>query len=163
MAMNARYPFSAYDDNLCLRPGLALWAVLAFLLRPYVVVVVSLANRVDRMRVIDTFYPDRASMAISALLALPALLLVWAWIKRQRGQGGLAQRVWRHGRALLLGLASLNACAIVVAAVHAGTRPGLAAVAQLAACALIVWYLMRSERVCDTFLDYPKVRAQSAP
>lgn len=149
------YPFSAYDRNLCLKMNAAMWAVLAFLLRPYVIVVASISNRADRTGIVHTFYPDKTALALSALAAIPAMVLVYAWLMRQSAVQGLPRRIWHRGRDIMLVISLVNIPVLVGPAVLAGSMltPGI--VLQLAGCALLIWYLVRSQRVVDTFEDYP--------
>ena len=74
---------------------------------------------------------------------------------RQNGTQGLPRRIWHRGRDIMLMLALLNIPVLVGPAFLAGSMltPGI--VLQLAGCALLVWYLVRSQRVVDTFEDYP--------
>ncbi|MGB1833515.1 MAG: DUF2919 family protein, partial [bacterium] len=47
-----------------------------FLMRPYVVLLVSVTNRSNRMEFIELVYPDRLWLAIDTVAALPAVILV---------------------------------------------------------------------------------------
>ena len=149
------YPFSAYDRNLCLKMSVGMWAVLAFLLRPYVIVMASITNKTDRIGIIDTFYPDKGFLAIGALTAIPAMVIIYAWIMRQKAVQGLPRKIWQRGREIMLGLLGLNVIALLGPAVSSGVRPTIGVVLQLAGCAACLWYLSRSDRVADAFADYP--------
>lgn len=159
--MSSKYPFSAYDKKyLCLNMSTGMWLVLAFLLRPYVIMIMSLANRRDRMGLINMFYADRFGMVLGALAAVPALLLIYAWFKRKPDAPDRVRWLWRHGRVLLIASIVLN-IVIVFVPVLLGKAAGIGYVGalQLALCAGILLYLLRSQRVEDTFADFPQPAA----
>ena len=139
--MVRKYPPSAYDQNLCLRLSLELWLIIAFLVRPYIVMLISIADRGERIGLIDMVYPDRMSLVLGGLIAVPAVLVVYAW---------------RYGRELLLIATVLNAGVVMLPAVNRGVgRLGTSAWLQLAICGYILWELFRSARVKDVFSDWP--------
>ena len=157
MANRLKYPLSAYDKYICLDVSVGLWLVIAFLMRPYVIVVMSVANRRDPMGLIDVFYADRSHLALGALAAIPAVLLFIAWNKRKPGASASVRALWHRGRALLTASAVLNAVIAVLPLVH-GRAGGIdyLGVVQLALCGWILVYLYDSERVRDTFADFPE-------
>lgn len=157
MANRLKYPLSAYDKYVSLDMSVGMWLVIAFLVRPYVIVLMSVANRRNPMALIDTFYADRSHLALGALAAIPAVLLVIAWNKRKPEASALARRLWHRGRALLAASAVLNAVIGLLPLVH-GRAGGIdyIGVVQLALCGWILVYLYESERVRDTFADFPE-------
>ena len=90
------YGLNDFDKHMCLQPGLVIWLVIAFLMRPYIVMVMSFAQMGNRMGTIDLVYPDRIWFAVDALAALPAVLVVVvSWMRRpgaRAGASGMAQR-----------------------------------------------------------------------
>jgi hypothetical protein len=157
MANRLKYPLSAYDKYVCLDMSVGMWLVIAFLLRPYLIVIISLANRQDRMGVIDMFYADRSHLALGALAAIPAVLVFIAWNKRKPGASAFARALWHRGRALLAVSAVLNAVIGLLPLLEG--RPGgmdYFGVVQLVLCGWILVYLHDSERVRDTFADFPE-------
>lgn len=156
--MSNKYPFSAYDKKyLCLNLSAGMWLVVAFLLRPYVIMIMSLANRRDRMGLIDMVYADRSGMAMGALAAVPVLLLIYAWVKRKPDASDKVRWLWRHGRGLLVAAAGLNIVAVFVPMLL-GKASGIGYIGafQLVLCAAIILYVLGSERVADTFADFPE-------
>lgn len=153
--MANKYPASAYDDNLCLKIGLGTWVVILFLIRPYVILVLSLANKADRMGLVYLFYPARAALPLAAAAALPTVLLLISWVKRKPGARASIRWIWQHGKVFLFISIFLNAGVALQPLLWDETKMNSTGWAQLAACILIVIYLLTSERVKDTFKDFP--------
>jgi len=154
--MPKHHPISAYDKNLCLKPDITIWLIFLFLSRAYVVLVLSLVNMRDRTGLIDFVYSDRLAMSLGALAGIPAVLLVYAWIKRRPGAGPFVRRVWKNGRELLAISVLLNIGVIflpfwmgTVHAIYLGDW------VQLAIALLIVIVVYASSYINDCFNDFP--------
>lgn len=154
--MKKQYPFSAYDKYLCLKPDMVLWVAFIFLLRPYVVLVLSVANRKDRMAMINLFYSDRYAMILAAIAAIPAVMVLYAFLKRKPDASDRIRSIWRNGRLLLLGSLILNVIIVFLPLILGAIRSlGMIDWGELALCAYIGYYLLREQRVRDTFADFP--------
>lgn len=149
------YPASAYDDKLNLKLGIALWMVIVFLIKPYLVMLISFANRSNRTELIYTFYAHDGTLAMAELASLPAIAIFVAWIYRQPGANGIIRWIWRNGRGLLMTSTLLNAVLLVVSTDWNLEELGFLSVLQLALSILILLYLWFSDRVRDTFNDFP--------
>ena len=154
--MSKHHSISSYDKNLCLKPNFDIWLILLFILRPYLVLVLSVVNRKDRFGLIELVYPDRLAMSIGALAGVPAAFLVYAWIKRKPGASRFVRNVWGKGRMLLAVSALLGACGAFVpfwlGTVHA-ILPG--DWLQFAISLLIVVVVYKSIYIRDCFDDFP--------
>jgi hypothetical protein len=159
--MKQQYPFQAYDRYLTLRPGAATWLVLAYLIRPYAIMAMSLANKRDRWGLINLVYQDRSAMALSALAAIPALLLIYAYVKRKPGVTGFIRQCWHRGRLLLFISLVLN-IVIVFVPVLIGKAESVHYVGMLQAAVAfaMLMYVAISQRLRDTFADYPEPTEQ---
>ncbi len=97
--MQEKYSIESYDENLCLRINETLWVILLFLLRPYLVTIISLASRTDRARIINMIYSDRMALWWGLLAGVPAILVIYAWIKRKPDAPSFVRMLWhRAGR-----------------------------------------------------------------
>lgn len=155
--MVEKYPFSAYDKYLCLKPDVSIWLVLAFLLRPYVVIFLSIVNRKDAMGLINLVYFDRLAMILAAIAAIPAIFVVYAFIKRVPDAPDKVRWIWQHGRELLLVSSFLNIL-VVFLPLLTGLAREVSTVgwAQFGISAYIIYYLFTEQRVRDTFADFPQ-------
>jgi len=155
-----KYPFSAYDKYLNLRISPLMWMAILFLARPFVILIISITNRRDRMGILQMFNGDPALSFLGALAAIPVMLVVVAWIRRKPDASPLVRRIWTNGRSLLI-LASILNIAIMILPALTGSFSAINAAggAETVVCILIIFYLARSERVKDTFGDFPKSSA----
>ncbi len=161
--MSKYHSISRYDKNLCLKPNVTIWLVTLFLLRAYIILILSVVNMKDRTGLIDLFYPDRLAMSLAALAGIPAALFVYAWIKRKPGAPRHVRTIWGKGRAFLVVSALLSACVIFVplwmGKVHAIYPRDWV---QFAITVLIVIAVYSSSYIRDCFNDFPddKVAAE---
>jgi Protein of unknown function (DUF2919) len=155
--MSEKYPIESYDKYLCLKINDTLWVILLFLLRPYVVTVISLANRTDRTGIINMIYSDKMALWWGILAGVPAFLVIYAWIKRKPGASPFVRKLWHRGRELLLVSALFN-MAIVFVPLWMGVvlRVSKAGWIQLALSLGVVVMLYSSSYIRDCFADYPK-------
>jgi peptidoglycan biosynthesis protein MviN/MurJ (putative lipid II flippase) len=133
--------------------------ILLFLLRPYIVLILSMVNMSDHTGLVDYVYPNKLAMSLGALAGIPAALLVYVWIKRKPGAPQAARKIWARGRAFLGASALLNACVQFVpfwiGAVHT-MLPG--DWLQFAVALLIVVLVNSSSYIRDFFNDFPCVK-----
>ena len=158
--MPNQYPFNAYDKNLCLKLNLELWAIIIFLLRPYVIAVFSLVNRSDKMGLIHMFGTG-SGMTISLIVSIPAILVVYAWIKRAPGASSRTQWIWQNGRGLLATSTSLTIVYIlVIQFFFTSNKLDTIGTAPILICPVILYYLYKSQHVRDIFSDFPESTPQ---
>ena len=157
------YGFNDFDRHMCLKPGVWTWLVVAFLMRPYVVIAISFANKGDRMGLIDMIYPDRIWLAIDTLAALPAVAMVLAYALRSPSAGRRIRWLWGSGRALLMLSAGANAV-VALASLILGNdeRAAVLSPSLLCVSAWSLWYLISADRVKDAFGDFPATPDEEA-
>ncbi len=155
--MAEKYPFSAYDKYLCLKPDVSIWLILAFLLRPYVVVLLSIANRKDAAGLINLVYSDRIAMILAAIAAIPAIFVVYAFIKRVPDAPDKVRWIWQYGRELLLVASFLNVLVVFLPLLTGFAREiSTVGWAQFGISVYIIYYLFTERKVRDTFADFPQ-------
>jgi hypothetical protein len=153
-----KYGLDSFDDYLCLRPSRLLIACLVFLCRGLLVLAAFgiargipaiLKGVVDA----DTLWHDAAA-------SIPAVLVLYALAARLPSAPAFVRVVWRYGR----GLMSLSAIAYVaLTAAQLGADPKRWLASSAAAKGLVVaelavfCYVLLSDRVRQTFLDFPSV------
>lgn len=152
-----KYPISCYDKNICLKMNGTMWLILLYLLKSYFIALLSVVNISERMQLIDMFYSDRLMLSLGALAGIPAILVVYAWVKRVPGAPSLIRRFWIRGRALLAISAILHACIIFVP-LWLGTahKIEVSGWIQLFISLLIVFIFYRSQYIRDCFSDFPE-------
>ena len=155
--MTEKYPIESYDKYLCLRMNDTLWLILLFLLRPYLVTIISLVNRADKTGLINMVYSDKLVLWWAFLAGVPAALVIYAWNRRRPEASPFARKVWHRGRELLAVSALGNVAVVFVPlwlgiAHHVNTSGWI----QLAISLGIVITLYSSPYIRDCFSDFPE-------
>lgn len=153
-----KYDLGCYDKHYCLKPPLALLAAAAFACREFLLPLVLLLGSLKggAQYEIDFLFSEHRSAAL--LAQIPALLVVYAMIRRAPSGDFAARWIWKRGRMILA--ASLLADAYLAAAfsgisfahMHA---EALGPLTMMALDAGILLYLALSGRVKDSFASFP--------
>ena len=151
-----KYSYHAYDEYACLKLGISLWFSLLFLLRAYLVLIVSVVNQRDRMQFIDMIYQDKMWLGVSALAALPAILVLLAWTKRGVKSSKRYRWFWHWGQWLLLLSATVNLTVVSIPLLRLMADASLLLFVQWVFSVVIFAYIILSPRVKDVFLEYPE-------
>lgn len=155
--MARQYSDSAYDKHYCLKVSIPMGLSMLFLARPFVILVMSIANRRDRIGLLETFYHSSFALGVDTFAALPALLVLVAWARRQPNASPAIRWLWSHGRSLLLLATLLNIASVFLPfLLNTGGRMDIPEIAKLAICMVILYVLVKSERTKDTFADFPE-------
>lgn len=160
--MSKLYSFSDYDKYMSLRLDLEMWLIIAYFLRPFIMKVSTIqmgrgakSDSVGGLK--DLVYPDDFGFFIAFLATIPVLILVFAYVKRKPGASGLVRKIWHNGRMLLVVTAVLNVIIIFVPFLLDVTHSiNMLGWGQLAIAVYILFYLYTTQRVKDTFSDFPK-------
>lgn len=160
--MSRVYSFNEYDKYCFLKVGTALWLVIGYLLRPFVILSTSLTlgragsnvEHADGLQ--NILYPDNFSLTLGILATIPALLFVYVWVKRRPGAGARVRWLWQHGVLLLVVAAILNIVIVFVPLLNGSiARIHEYGWIQNGIAVAIIVYLLSSGRVRDTFADFP--------
>jgi len=160
--MSKLYSFSDYDKYMSLKLDLEVWLIIAYFLRPFILKISTIqmgrgakSDSVSGLK--DLVYPNDFGFFIAFLATIPVLILVFAYAKRKPGASGLVRKIWHKGRVLLIVTAVLNLIIIFVPfMVDLTYRINMLGWAQLAIAIFIIYYLYATQRVKDTFADFPK-------
>jgi len=154
--MSKHYPISSYDKYISLKMSKTMWAIMLFLLRPYVVSIASITNRKDKMFLINLFYSNGLALALGALAGIPALMVIYAWVKRKPDGPPVAGKIWRKGRLLLAISAALGAIVVFVPIwLGVGHRISVYGWVQFIASLSVVLVVYKSGYMKDCFSDWP--------
>ena len=151
-----------YDTFLCLKISSGMWLVILYLLRPYILLISTFrmgrgGGKSEGISVLrDMVYPDDFSLALGIFATVPVLILMYGWIKRKPGAPDYVRKIWRHGSGILTVAAVLNIVIVFVplllGLIHHIHPAGWV---QVALSLPIILYLYASQRVKDTFADFP--------
>ena len=147
-----KYDFECYDKHSCLKPSLALVIATVFSCREFLLPLVPLAGALSgSSNDMNFLFAEHRSMVL--LAQFPALLVFYAMIRRVPAGNAVARWIWKRGRLFLAASLLADLCL----AVWFGEGAGL--LARLALNAGIALYVLRSERVKDSFADFPVATA----
>ena len=166
--MSKNYSFSDYDKYMSLKLDFDMWLIIAYFLRPFILKISTIqmgrgakSGSVSGLK--DMVYPNDFGFFIAFLATIPVLILVFAYAKRKPGASGLVRKIWHKGRMLLIVTAVLNLIIIFVPfLVDLTYRINMLGWVQLAIAVYIIFYLYTTQRVKDTFADFPKDDPEAA-
>ena len=166
--MSKLYSFNDYDKYMSLKPDFELWLIIVYFLRPFIMKVSTIqmgrgakSGSVSGLK--DLVYPNDFGFFIAFLATIPVLLLIMVYMKRKPGASGWVRKIWHKGKQLLLATAVLNMVVIFIPFLMDLThRINMLGWGQLAIAAYIVFYLYTTQRVKDTFADFPKDESETA-
>ncbi|WP_435277027.1 DUF2919 family protein [Psychrobium sp. nBUS_13] len=98
-------PFRDYDKYGCIKLPLMLFLSLGYLIKGYVIWVVSLSYRKDPSVLLNIFYPSRADFYHALIIAIPAVFCVIIFSLRRIGMPTFVAWLWHRIRFLLIGSA----------------------------------------------------------
>ena len=159
--MSKIYNFSDYDKYLSLKINFELWLIIAYFLRPVILKISTIqmgrgakSDSVSGLK--DLVYPDDFGFFLAFVTIIPVVLVIFAYMKRKPDAPDYIRTLWRNCGKLLLLAAALNVVVVFVPFLFdMAYRINLIGWGQVAIAAYIIFYLMTSRRVRDTFADFP--------
>jgi hypothetical protein len=166
--MSKLYSFNDYDKYMSLKLDFELWLIIVYFLRPFIMKVSTIqmgrgarSDSVSGLK--DLVYPNDFGFFIAFLATIPVLLLIMVYMKRKPGASAWVRNIWHKGKQLLLATAVLNMVIIFIPFLMDLTHKiNMLGWGQLAIAAYIVFYLYTTQRVKDTFADFPKDEPETA-
>ena len=155
--MANKYSINNYDKYICLKINGMLWLIILFLLRPYLVTIISLVNRKDKTGLINMIYSDKMILWWGLLASVPVILVIYAWSNKKPDASSFVKMLWHRGRELLAAAAIFNV-AVVFIPFWMGVTNRVQTIGwiQLTICLGIVAILYSSSYVRDCFSEFPK-------
>jgi hypothetical protein len=159
--MSKIYNFNDYDKYLSLKINFELWLIIAYFLRPVILKISTIqmgrgtkSDSVSGLK--DLVYPDDFGFFLAFLTMIPVVLVIFAYMKRKPDAPDYIRTLWRNCGKLLLLTAALNVVIVFVPFLFdLAYRINLIGWGQVAIAAYIMFYLLTTRRVRDTFADFP--------
>lgn len=153
----AKYDLDDYDAHFALRPSWLLIATMIFLCRGWLMLMLlGVSNFAGVSVELDDLIPtDHVWEGLIA--GVPAALTLYAWLVRVPSAKALVRAIWRNGRKLLIASALLHSALVFATewpSMHWLSEPVSAVI--LAGDLWVIAFVLFSERVKDTFLDFPE-------
>lgn len=90
----AKYSINDFDKHNCLKLSFIFYFILAFLLRGYVVGILSLSNLRDKLSLIQWVYSDSSLFYLSLATGIPGLLLLIVVFSRKPNASNWVEKLW---------------------------------------------------------------------
>ncbi|MFD2166931.1 DUF2919 family protein [Thalassotalea euphylliae] len=97
----SRYSVKDFDNFDCVKLSKTIYLALAFLLRGYLVWLMSVTNMQDRVGVISWIYPDPELFYLNLASGFMGVILVFVISLRRPNASHWVKRVWPHTRTLI--------------------------------------------------------------
>ncbi|GAA6172931.1 hypothetical protein NBRC116592_26010 [Colwellia sp. KU-HH00111] len=97
-----KYSVEDFDSYDCLKLSKGFYLVLLFVLRGYLVWLMSVTNMRDRVSIISWIYPETALFYLSLLSGAVGLFVVLIISLRRPKAAAWVQSCWKHSRAILI-------------------------------------------------------------
>ena len=115
------------------------------------------ANSDSVSKLYDLAYHENFVFFLAVLSAIPVILLLISYAKRNPGASDLMQKIWRNGQKILALSAILNILVIFIPVILGKTHSvHTFGWVQFGVILLILGYLYKSQRLRDAFADFPK-------
>ena len=161
--MSKLYTFSDYDKYMSLKPNFEMWLIIGYFLRPFIMKISTIqmgrggtkSDSVSGLK--DLVYPNDFGFFLAFVATIPVLMLLFSFVKRKPGAQEWVRKIWHNGKILLVVTAVLNVVIIFVPFMLDLTHSiNMLGWGQLAIALYIIFYLYTTQRVKDTFADFPK-------
>jgi hypothetical protein len=153
-----KYDSWSFDDHFCLRPPFVLTAAIVYLCRSFLLVTLILAASTrGRDTGMEALLPGGDHPMSIGLTAIPAMLVLYARIRRSPKAGRLARWAWKQGRWLLASSAILEIVSgVLLLSSSDGAAHDSIRIAFLFLDFYILLYVLLSKHVRDVFSDFPQ-------
>jgi len=98
----AKYSVENFDKFDCLKLSKSIYISLLFVLRAYIVWIISVTNMRDRVAIIQWLYPEPALFYLGLLSGLIGLYIVLILSLRRPDAANWVKRSWRNYRKILI-------------------------------------------------------------
>lgn len=153
--MFGRYTPDHYDKHHYLKPPVGFYLLLLVLLRPYIIWVMSVANRNDTTVLLQSLYPNKYDFFTALAIGCGAVVVTAMFSFRREKTFAFLPKLWRKGPWFLWAswLADGLHSFYLVSKHHYNFEPALAA--SVLALFFTGLYLFKSQHLKDLFNDWP--------
>jgi hypothetical protein len=160
----SRYLYSSFDQWFCLKPPVLLWVATAFYARALVLMLIVAAGSLSGAQ-------NNGSAVLPSLLspgaylaAVPAVLVLYALVRRSPESSAAVRWLFGHARVLLVSSVLIDLGTAIVTAPESFTfeEQNLPALLARAMAVYLLVYVTVSRRVRDSLSDFPCLAAETA-
>jgi len=153
-------PFTDYDKHGCVKLPLLLFLSLGYLLKGYVIWIISLSYRQEPAALLNIFYPSRSDFYGALEIGVPALICAVIFSLRRLNMPKVIEWAWYKIRWLLIISAGIQLSFSLWQGnlslhnvMHAASNYGV--LIDFVITSVIVFYLLLNQRVIDVSREFP--------
>jgi len=149
------YPLDNYDKYFALKVSLGTSVLLLFLSRGILVAIMSFYLKDKLTGVATLFYANDICLMVSLIVALPALVIIGAWLRRDPKASKFQKKIWSQG-IFILAVSAIANIGLIIWSIT--IRPTIldADIIQLVFSLYCLLYIFKSKRLRDTFDSFPE-------
>jgi hypothetical protein len=155
------YSLDSYDKDFALKPSIGTILWLAFLFRGILISGMQLYLTQKSIHFAAFFYSTNSQLVAAIVVALPISIILIAWVRRHPAAGKIPPMIWTRGRFLMMVSATLNVLLVTwsLAGRKLISSPDIV---QLMLSLYCLFYIVRSQRLKDTFMSFPAAAKQES-
>jgi hypothetical protein len=150
------YSIEDFDKFDCLKLSKWFYVVLLFVLRGYIVWIISVTNMRDRVGLMQWIYPQTDLFLLSLISGTLGLLVLLTISLRRPDAHHWAQRAWPYCRLLLITALIFDFFVNVLAVVYWQLFPLSWLVWQAIVVTMLIMLCFRSERMNINLIEFPQ-------
>lgn len=155
------YSMEDFDKFECLKLSKRFYLVLIFVLRGYVVWLISVTNMKDRVATMQWIYPETSLFFLSLLSGSLGLFVIFVISQRRPNSAGWIKTVWPHCRTLLVLAILFDFIINLFAYLYWQMTPLLWIICQGVIALLLITLCYTSKRMQINLDEFPKILPKS--
>ena len=151
----ANYGPRDFDKFDCLKLSLVLYAMLAFLLRGYLVWLMSVTNMRDRVSILQLAYPQTSLFYLSLFAGAIGLFVVLLICLRKPNGPAWVKKCWPYTRLLLIGALLFDLSVNLVGYFYWQLQSTEWLMAEVGIIVLLIGLAYRNQRFSINLIEFP--------
>lgn len=158
MAKNqyAQYALKDFTRFDCLKLSVGIHAILLFVLRGYIIWIMSISNMKNQTATIQMVFPDPKLFYLSLVSGAVGVFIVLIITLRRPGAAHWIKYCWQHIRGLLLLALTVDVIVSLVGCFYLSVLPFSWLLVQLTLSALFIMMLFCSKKIKLNSLEFPE-------
>jgi len=145
-----------FDKFDCVKLSKWYFIALLFLLRGYLIWVLSVSNMQDTASVITVIYPQPAIFYVHLVAGFPAIFLLILMSLRRPDAANWVQQLWPRSRQILIGLLLFDLVFSLIGYWYIDEFNWLVTLSQILFTSLLIVQVKSSERIAINLSEFPE-------
>ena len=152
----AEYSIGDFDKHDCLKISQSIYLILLFVLRGYIVWIMSVTNMKDRVSIIEFVYPDPKLFYFSLFSGMAGLFVVFLLALRRPDASLWVQKIWPHSRKVILFALLFDLLITMLGFWFWQLFSAVELLLHIAVVTGLTVYLFKSQRFCINLMEFPQ-------